>query len=518
MRKVLLIAVLCFGALSSARADGLNKHVVLVVWDGMRPDFINGTNTPTLYELSHRGVLFAHNHAVYISSTEVNGTALATGCYPQHSGIIANREYRPDIDPLVPVGTDSLDVMRKADELGGYLAVSTLALTLQRQGYQTAIAGTKPVVLLQDHAKRPENAANVVLYEGHTLPPGLVTNFVRLLGPFADTGATKTNRDVWTTRSLSELIWKKEVPQFSLLWLAEPDNTQHSTGIGSPAAMAAIHNSDYALSRVLAELKAHGVYDLTDVIVVSDHGFSTISRSVDLVASLHKAGFRATREFKSAPAKGDVLVVGLGGSALIYVSDHDEKTIAAVVKFLQARDFAGPIFTARAQEGTFALDDAMIHSPHAPDVVLSFRWSSDRNANDISGSVISESQGSNLYMAGGQKATHASLSPYDLHNTLVAAGPDFRQGFVDNMPSGNVDVAPTILKILGVKPAQPVDGRVLSEALNLSSTGSANIETKELRAQAKLPGGGWEQSLRISEVDGVRYLEEGTAAFTARTP
>jgi len=513
MRKVLSIILFFFGALTFGYADGLNKHVVLVVWDGMRPDFINGSNTPTLYELAHRGVFFAHNHAVYVSSTEVNGTALATGCYPEHSGVIANREFRPQIDPLVPFGTESLDAMRKADEQGGYLAVSTVALTLQRHGYRTAIAGTKPVVLLQDHAERPANAANVVLYEGHTLPPGLVTNFIHLLGPFADNGATKTNRDIWTTRSLAELIWKKEVPQFSLLWLAEPDNTQHATGVGSPQSVAAIHNSDNALSRVVAELKARGVFDLTDIIVVSDHGFSTISRNVDLVALLSKAGFKATREFTSTPAKGDVLVVGLGGSALIYVIDHDEKTIAGVVKLLQTQDFAGPIFTARAHEGTFALDDAMIHSANAPDIVLSFGWTDDKNANGFPGTVISESQGSNLNTGPGLKATHASLSPFDLHNTLVAAGPDFRQGFVDNMPSGNVDVAPTILKILGVKPAQHVDGRVLSEALGLSSTGSANIQTKDLHAQAKLPGGEWEQSLRVTEVDGVRYLEQGTGKF-----
>lgn len=515
MRNVLLMVLLCFSVLNSGGANGLNKHVVLVVWDGMRPDFINGTNTPTLYELAHRGVFFAHNHAVYITSTEVNGTALATGVYPEHSGVIANREFRPKIDPLVPVGTEELEVMRKADEQGGYLAVSTLALTLQRAGYRTAIAGSKPVVLLQDHAERPANAANVVLYEGHTLPAGLVTNFIHLLGPFADKGATKTNRDIWTTRSLAELIWKKEVPQFSLLWLAEPDNTQHATGVGSPESLAAIHNSDYALSRVVAELKARGVFDLTDIIVVSDHGFSNISKSVDLVALLRKAGFKATREFASTPAKGDVLVVGLGGSALIYVIDHDEKTIAGLVSFLQTQDFAGPVFTARPHDGTFALDEAMIHSAHAPDIALSFGWSPDAIANGVPGTVISESEGSNLNM-GVQKGTHASLSPFDLHNTLVAAGPDFRQGFVDNMPSGNVDVAPTILKILGVKPAQHVDGRILSEALSLSSTGSADIQTKELRAQAKQPGGEWEQTLRVSVVDGVRYLEEGSGKFTAK--
>src|SRR5436305_11839170 len=36
--------------------------------------------------------------------------------------------------------------------------------------------------------------------------------------------------------------------------------------------------------------------------------------------------------------------------------------------------------------------------------------------------------------------------------------------------SSNADVAPTILSILGIKPPQPMDGRVLSEALVKSKT------------------------------------------------
>lgn len=518
MRKVLSIVFFCFGVLSLCKADGLDKHVVVVVWDGMRPDFINGKNTPTLYDLVHRGVFFAHNHAVYLTSTEVNGTALATGDYPQHSGVIANREFRPDIDPRVPIATEALEAIRKGDELGGYLGAPTLAETLQRRGYRTAIAGSKPVVLLHDHAVRPENAASVVLFEGHTLPADLATNLTdgRALGPFPPENGSKTNCDTWTARALTELIWKRDVPPFSLLWLAEPDNTQHQTGVGSAESLAAIRNSDSALSRVVIELKARGVYDLTDIIVVSDHGFSTISKEVDLVAELRNAGFKATRQFAGPPVKGDVLVIGLGGSALIYVIGHDEKIITRVVSFLQAQDFSGPIFTAGAAEGTFKLDDGLIHSARAPDIMLSFRWTSDTNPNGAPGYVVSESEGSNLSLGSGQKATHVSLSPFDLHNTLVAAGPDFRQGYVDDTPSGNVDVAPTVLKILGVKPLQPMDGRVLSESLNSFSESSPKIQSKELRAHTTLSGGEWTQSLSITEVDGVRYFEEGTGLFTPR--
>lgn len=518
MRKTLLILLFCLGVISYAEADGINKHVVVIVWDGMRPDFISGRNTPTLYELMHRGVFFANNHAVYLTSTEVNGTALATGDYPEHSGVIANREFRPEIDPLAPIATESLEAMRKGDALGGYLAVPTLAENLQRHDYLTAIAGTKPVVLLDDHAKRPSNAASVVLFEGKTLPPDLITNFTdpRALGLFPPGGGSKTNEDTWTTRALTELIWKKDVPAFSLLWLAEPDNTQHQTGVGSTESLAAIHNSDEALSRVVTELKARGVFDLTDIIVVSDHGFSTISKNVDLVAELRHAGFKAARDFVSTPARGDVLVVGLGGSALIYVIGHPEDVVSHVVSFLQTQDFAGPIFALAPEKGTFSLDQGLIHSRWAPDIVVSFQWSADTNANGAPGYIVSESQGSNLSVGSGQKATHVSLSPFDLHNTLVAAGPDFREGYIDETPSGNVDVVPTVLRILGVKPLQATDGRVLSEALRASGESPLKVERKELIARAALLAGEWTQKLSISEVSGVRYFDEGAATFAPR--
>src|SRR5512134_1703900 len=83
-------------------AAGQAEHVVLVVWDGMRPDFVSAHYTPQLYDLAQRGTFFKNHHPVYVSSTEVNGTALATGVYPEKSGIIANSEYRPDVGWMGP--------------------------------------------------------------------------------------------------------------------------------------------------------------------------------------------------------------------------------------------------------------------------------------------------------------------------------------------------------------------------------------------------------------------------------
>ena len=113
------------------------EHILVIVWDGMRPDFIAPQYTPTLYQLAREGVFFKNHHPVYISSTEVNGTALATGAYPEHSDIIGNREFRPAIDSSSPIDTQSLEAMRKAERHGPYLGVPTLAETLQKQGYRT---------------------------------------------------------------------------------------------------------------------------------------------------------------------------------------------------------------------------------------------------------------------------------------------------------------------------------------------------------------------------------------------
>jgi len=60
------------------------------------------------------------------------------------------------------------------------------------------------------------------------------------------------------------------------------------------------------------------------------------------------------------------------------------------------------------------------------------------------------------------------LQPRDVHNTLIACGPRIKPGFSDSLPSGNVDLAPTIAELLGLSFNAP-DGRVLREAIRRST-------------------------------------------------
>src|SRR5262245_13057465 len=50
------------------------------------------------------------------------------------------------------------------------------------------------------------------------------------------------------------------------------------------------------------------------------------------------------------------------------------------------------------------------------------------------------------------------------HNLVSVLGPDFRENMQDLLPTGNVDLAPTVASILGLELPQ-ADGRSLLEAL-----------------------------------------------------
>src|SRR4030095_8731697 len=80
LQLVLSVSLLPYASYAAAPTpSGRAEHVVVVVWDGMRPDFVSPQFCPTLYGLATNGTFFRRNHPVYISSTEVNGAAIATG-------------------------------------------------------------------------------------------------------------------------------------------------------------------------------------------------------------------------------------------------------------------------------------------------------------------------------------------------------------------------------------------------------------------------------------------------------
>ena len=509
MSKILLIIIAALLIpIKAALAAATPRHVVLVVWDGMRPDFITEKYAPTLDKLAHDGVLFRNHHSVYPTATDVNGAALATGCYPNRNGLAANLEFRPAINSRQPIDMGDPDSIKRGDEVSGgkYLAMPTFVELLRAAGKKVALVGTKSVAILFDRHNDWTYARikgkPLTIFAAAPLGPSARAEMTKLLGPISDDpAATSAQRSHFATRALTEFFWRDDVPDFSLLWLSEPDLAEHNFAPGSPEAIAAIKTVDDDLATVLDALEKRKVRDSTDVLVVSDHGFSTIRQSIDVVALLNKAGFRAAKEFPGKPNPGDILVAGNGGTVLFYVRDHDRKVAQRLVDWLQHSDFAGMIFTREKFEGTFSLTDIHIDSQNNADVVLSFRGSEEKNRFGVAGLIDAD------WNRKAGEGTHATMSRFDVRNVCIAEGPDFRHAFETAVASGNIDIAPSILGIVGLRLPTQIDGRLLEDAMIRPSDQVTDLPrrpTDFLRTMHE----GWQQNLAITHVAGTVYFDE----------
>jgi arylsulfatase A-like enzyme len=512
--RLLFLLTSLLPAIAFCETEGKDneRHVVILVWDGMRPDFINERDTPALWKLAQDGVFFAHHHSVYVTATNVNGAAIATGVYPNRNSLLANREFRPSIDPRNPFENAEWQIIQKADEVTGgkYIAAPTMAEIVRAAGGRTAVVGTKAVAFLHDrHAEWASGSAkSFVKFAAAPVPAALREEILRLLGPFPTEPAKGDDpRNGYATRALTEVMWRDGVPAFSLLWLAEPDKTQHDFSPGADVSLAAIRSSDRNLALVLGALTKKDARKNTDVFVVSDHGFSTIERSIDFPAELRKAGFDATASFKETPKRGQIMVVGNGGTILFYVIEHDRDVAGRLVEWLQHSDFAGVIFARENFEGTFSLETVRANTSYAPDVMVALRWNPKPNRFHVAGQIVTDSA------RGPGEGSHASLSEYDVHNTLVAAGPDFQRHVTTTLPSANVDIAPTVLHVLGIETPHKFDGRVLLEAME-EKAGRTEALSKTIQATRKFSSGEWQQHLRISLVGETVYIDEGNGNFS----
>jgi arylsulfatase A-like enzyme len=488
------------------------RHVVVIVWDGMRPDFVTERNAPTLWKLAREGVTFRRHHSVYPTMTNVNGAAIATGVYPNRNDLLANREYRPRIDPQRAFENASLGVIKKGDETSGgkYLALPTIAEIVRATGRRTAIVGTKSVAFLHDrHAEWTAATAedSLTKFAAAPMPPSLREEMLSLLGPFLTQPVhTSDKRNAYATRALTDILWRDGLPAFSLLWLSDPDLTQHEHSPGAEPSLAAIRSSDRNLAAVLDALTKKKAREVTDILVVSDHGFSTIERGINFPSALRAAGFDAVTAFEQAPKGGQVMVVGNEGTVSFYIIEHDRAVAARLVEWLQHSDFAGVIFTREKFEGAFPLESVHANTADAPDVMTSLRWNPKPNRFGVPGQITTDAA------RGAGKGSHASLSEFDVHNTLVAAGPGFHRAKENDLPSGNVDLAPTILRLLGLEAPNKFDGRVLSEAMT-GEPAPPRAVTETLEVARKFPTGEWRQHLRISRVGETTYIDEGNGAF-----
>jgi len=164
---------------------------------------------------------------------------------------------------------------------------------------------------------------------------------------------------------------------------------------------------------------------------------------------------------KPIPA-GAIIVAANAGSDYLFVPDGNIDTVKAAVASLQGRLQFGAIFVSdKYGEVAGTLPMSLIKTENSgngrsPDIIFSFSF--DENVSVAGKLGISYASSVN------RRGDHGSFARTDTHISLLAHGPDFKSGLYDTLPTANVDIAPTVARIL--KFSMPdVQGRVLDEAL-----------------------------------------------------
>ena len=483
------------------RASGTRagRRAILIVLDGLRPDQITPETTPHLDALARAGVRFTDSHAVFPTVTRANSSSITTGLLPARHGIRSNMFYAPDAVPGGRLNTGDhrhLEALRTLRG-GRVLRVEALGEHVHRAGGRTAVVSTgSPGSALLQH---PQVAECGDLLINPALQVGMeIAAIEAKLGPVPEKLVPNTAQNAYFTRIITDVLLPDVGPRLIQFWHTDPDATQHALGVGHPTTMAAIREADANLGAILAALERLGLADETDVIVTSDHGFCSFSGELDLRAELVRAGMQSAE-------RDDVLVIG----EQIYVREGGPEQVAAIVALLSRLEAVGPIFTgargAPVLPGTLALAAIGADGEYAPDIVFSKTWDSEPNEHGYPGTTWS------MMLPAANAASHGTMALWDIRNTLIAAGPDFKHGLTSDVPAGVIDIAPTLLHVMGLPRPEGLDGRVLGEALAEGPAPSAvAVERSELRAELD----GYRQTVRFSTVGETRYLDLGTAERT----
>ena len=307
------VLLLTFAFAQNERAG----HVIMISIDGLMPDNytapeLRGLKIPNLIQMKNEGAYAEGVEGIYPTVTYPSHTTLVTGQRPALHGIVQNRLFEAPTAPQTRAWYWYAEALK----------TDTLWTKAKQAGLVTATVGWPVTIGAEIDYNVPE------IYKAGETPPtwtliaqhstsGLLE---KSLGP--DIGK-QLSIDERLTR-VSEFIIKSYRPNLLLIHLIELDGAQHRNGPGSKPAIEMTEREDGYVGRIIEATRQAGIFEKTTFFVVSDHGFSRISRtfSPNVVLAREKL---ITLDSNGKALDWKAAAWPAGGSCAIVVKDANDK-------------------------------------------------------------------------------------------------------------------------------------------------------------------------------------------------
>lgn len=436
----LLLLALAAGCAGPGKT-GADRHVIVISLDGFPAFMLEDPRLPipTLRRLMAEGASAKGMTTVNPTVTWPNHTTLATGVSPAKHRVLYNGLLTAEPGKPAKVEQKNRSVLVKAPTV--YDAAFEAGLTTAQVDWVPPQTGG---TITWSFEENPDPNGVV---EKEMVAAGLIT--AAELQEFRKTNVQW--RDLMWTRAAAHIV-KVHRPNLLFFHLLNLDATNHKYGPRTPASQSAMSLADARVAELLAAVDEAGLRERTTVLVVSDHGFKATKRSIRPNAALAKAGFAKVESGKVVSCQASV--VPAGGTAMVYL--HSPELEGKVRETLAALEGVDRVWTP-VQDAALGYPDPRLEPQMAQFVLTAkpgygFSGSADGEA------VVDVAEGTYIGLHG-----YPAEDP-DMDAIFIAWGRGIRKGArIETLK--NVDVAPTIAALLGLK-LEGIDGKAVSAILD----------------------------------------------------
>ncbi len=278
---------------------------VVVMVDGLDPEYLEGNSMPRLMELGRDGFM-VEGRAMMPTVTNVNNVSLVTACYPEDHGITSNYWFnRQDASEHYMESAEFLEqatMFQRAEQLG----LRSLLVTAKDKLRRLLCVGTS----LSISAEQPPQWVAQAVGE----PPPIYSLEV----------------NQWVIDAARYILGQES---YDLVYLATTDYAMHTYAPDEPESAKHQAMLDAAIGRLVDSLPT------VQIMLTADHGMSSKTRMIDLPSELARYGVRA----QAVPIIKDKYTVhhsNLGGCIYLYLEESGPAPALAILQDLPGVDQA----------------------------------------------------------------------------------------------------------------------------------------------------------------------------------